>query len=91
MIYYYDQLLQHLASNVKTRRKQLGITQEILALDAGIDRTYISQIERGISNPSLLVLVKVAEILNVEVVELLAEPLETQDTNIGTNGAITVA
>ena len=83
MIYDYDQLLQHLASNVKARRKQLGITQEILALDAGIDRTYISQIERGISNPSLLVLVKVAEILNVEVVELLAEaklPLDTHDT-----------
>jgi transcriptional regulator with XRE-family HTH domain len=74
MIYNYDQLLQHLASNVKTRRKQLGITQEILALDAGIDRTYISQIERGISNPSLLVLVKVAEILDVDVVELLEEP-----------------
>lgn len=74
MIYDYDQLLQHLASNVKARRKQLGITQEILALDAGIDRTYISQIERGISNPSLLVLVKVAEILDVEVVQLLAEP-----------------
>lgn len=91
MIYDYDQLLQHLATNIKARRKELGITQEALALDAGIDRTYISQIERGISNPSLLVLVKVAEILNVEVVKLLAEPLETQDTNIGTNGAITVA
>lgn len=81
MIYDYDQLLQHLASNVKTRRKQLGITQEILALDAGIDRTYISQIERGISNPSLLVLVKVAEILDVEVVELLAEPELPPDTH----------
>ena len=81
MIYNYDQLLQHLASNVKTRRKQLGITQEILALDAGIDRTYISQIERGISNPSLLVLVKVAEILDVEVVELLAEPELPPDTH----------
>jgi transcriptional regulator with XRE-family HTH domain len=73
MIYDYDQLLQHLATNIKARRKELGITQEILALDAGIDRTYISQIERGISNPSLLVLVKVAEILDVEVVELLVE------------------
>lgn len=81
MIYDYDQLLQHLASNVKARRKQLGITQEILALDAGIDRTYISQIERGISNPSLLVLVKVSEILDVDVVELLAEPELPPDTH----------
>lgn len=84
MIYDYDQLLQHLASNVKTRRKELGITQEILALDAGIDRTYISQIERRISNPSLLVLVKVAEILDVEVTELLTKPeppVETQSTD----------
>lgn len=49
MIYDYNHLLQHLATNIKTRRKELGITQEALALDAGIDRTYISQIERGIS------------------------------------------
>ena len=78
MIYDYNHLLQHLATNIKTRRKELGITQEALALDAGIDRTYISQIERGISNPSLLVLVKVAEILDVEVVALLAEPPDRQ-------------
>ena len=76
MIYDYNHLLQHLATNIKTRRKQLDITQEALALDAGIDRAYISQIERGISNPSLLVLVKVAEILDVEVVELLANSAE---------------
>jgi transcriptional regulator with XRE-family HTH domain len=80
MIYDYNHLLQHLASNIKTRRKALGITQEALALDAGIDRTYISQIERGISNPSLLVLVKVAEILDVDVVALLAEPPDRHDT-----------
>ncbi len=61
-----------LAKNVKSRRKALGLSQERLALDAEIDRTYISQIERGISNPSLLVLVKIADRLDSEVVTLLS-------------------
>lgn len=65
-----------LAKNVKTRRKALGLSQEKLALDAEIDRTYISQIERGISNPSLLVLVKIADRLDSEVVALLSLPPE---------------
>jgi transcriptional regulator with XRE-family HTH domain len=38
-----------------------------LAFRAELDRTYISQIERGISNPSVLVLLKIAVILDVEI------------------------
>lgn len=69
-------LQKTLAKNVKIRRKALGLSQERLALDAEIDRTYISQIERGISNPSLLVLVKIADILDSEVIALLSLPPE---------------
>lgn len=69
-------LQKTLAKNVKIRRKELGLSQERLALDAEIDRTYISQIERGISNPSLLVLVKIADRLDSEVVALLSLPPE---------------
>ena len=46
-------------------RKQAGISQEELAFRASIDRTYISQIERGVGNPSLLVIFKIAQALNV--------------------------
>lgn len=60
-----------LAERVKALRIGLGISQETMALEAGIDRTYASQIERGISNPSLRVICAVAEVLQVEPAELL--------------------
>lgn len=46
-------------------RKDAGISQEELAFRASIDRTYISQIERGVGNPSLLVIFKIAQALKV--------------------------
>ena len=42
-----------LAENVRSARLAAGISQEELAFRAGIDRTYASQIERAIANPSL--------------------------------------
>lgn len=64
---------QTLAVRVKTLRMGLGLSQEAMALEAGIDRTYASQIERGVSNPSLRVICAVAEILGVEPIDLLSE------------------
>jgi transcriptional regulator with XRE-family HTH domain len=56
-----------LGDNVKRLRLSLNLSQEELAFRAELDRTYISQIERGISNPSVLVLLKIAVILDVEI------------------------
>jgi transcriptional regulator with XRE-family HTH domain len=47
------------------------LAQEALALDADIDRTYISGIERGIANPSALMLEKIAKRLGVTVQDLV--------------------
>jgi transcriptional regulator with XRE-family HTH domain len=55
----------------------LGLSQEAMALEAGIDRTYASQIERGVSNPSLRVICAVAKILGVEPVDLLSDKEKT--------------
>ena len=68
----FPTLQKRLARNVKLVRLTTGLSQEKLALEAEIDRTYISQIERGISNPSLLVLGKIANRLGVDVVDLLS-------------------
>ncbi|MCB5195695.1 helix-turn-helix domain-containing protein [Deefgea salmonis] len=70
----YDHLRQQLGKRVKARRRQQRLSQETLAFQAEIDRTYVSQIERGISNPSLHVLCKIAEALLVSVTDLLSEP-----------------
>ena len=47
------------------------LSQEDLALDAEMDRTYISAIERGKANPSALKLERIAKRLNVQVFELV--------------------
>lgn len=67
----FESLRRRLSANVKRRRRDLGFSQEGLAFEAGIDRTYVSQIERGVGNPSLLILTRLAATLKMKVVELL--------------------
>ena len=49
-----------LAMNLKAIRAEKGLAQERLALDAGEDRTVVSKIERAKTNPSLDVLLRLA-------------------------------
>jgi transcriptional regulator with XRE-family HTH domain len=67
----YERLRQTLAINTKALREARGLSQEALALEAEVDRTYVSQIERGVCNPSLRVLFQIANTLKVQVAELL--------------------
>jgi transcriptional regulator with XRE-family HTH domain len=52
--------------NVQRLRRELGWSQEDLAEESGLHRTYISGIERGIRNPTVLVLEQIADSLGVE-------------------------
>jgi transcriptional regulator with XRE-family HTH domain len=58
---------------VRSRREALGISQEELAFRADIHRTYVSQIERGLKSPSLSVIVKLAEALELSPAELVGQ------------------
>jgi transcriptional regulator with XRE-family HTH domain len=60
-----------LSENIRQLRGQRGLSQERLALEAGVDRTLVSKIERVIANPTLEVLVKLAIALQVPVTRLL--------------------
>ena len=64
---------QVLSENIKALRKERNLAQERLALEACVDRTVVSKIERQVSNPSLEILVKLALTLNVPVTRLLAK------------------
>jgi transcriptional regulator with XRE-family HTH domain len=68
-----DRLKANLARSVKLRRKELGLSQEELADLAEIDRTYASQIERGVANPSLEVLFRISSALDMELIKLFAK------------------
>jgi len=71
----YDELRERLASAIKQARARTGLSQEALALAAEVDRTYVSQLERGIANPSLLILYRIAKVLEVRVDTLLSSRL----------------
>lgn len=58
---------------VRRHRQRLGISQEKLAERARLDRTYISQIERGVKSPSLKALVALAKALDVQLHKLIRE------------------
>ncbi len=68
-----SKLRQILGRNVRLVRKRLRLSQEALANEAGIDRTYVSGIERGLRNPSINLLERLSAVLGVSPADLLAE------------------
>ena len=55
---------------VKTRREELRLTQEDLAAKAGLHRTYLSDVERGQRNTSLIIIERLAIAMSLTVSEL---------------------
>lgn len=65
-------LVQLLGRNVREHRKRRGMSQEQLALDADMKRSYVSDLERGLRNPSVRALGRLAAALGVDPRDLLA-------------------
>lgn len=59
-------VVQILGENVRHYRKLKGMTQEQLALEAGMERSYVSDLERGQRNPSVRAVGRLAEALGVQ-------------------------
>ncbi len=64
-------ILEGFGRLIAERRKSLGVSQEDFAERADLDRTYISGLERGVRNPSLTAIVKVAKGFGITTEELL--------------------
>ena len=69
----FHQVQQALATTLRAARRRCGLSQETFAFGAGVDRTYVSQTERAIGNPSVVVL---AERLGVDTAFLLSTPIQ---------------
>jgi transcriptional regulator with XRE-family HTH domain len=61
---------EHFGFALKARREELGLTQEEFADRAGIHRTYLSDVERGTRNISLLNIERIASALSLRLSEL---------------------
>ncbi len=58
-------VLALLGRNVREQRQAHGLSQEQLALDAGMKRSYLSELERGLRNPTVRALGRLATALGV--------------------------
>jgi len=68
-----DKILASLGKSIRKAREAKGLTQERLAELAGLDSTYISGIERGIRNPGIFSVAKIASGLGLTLTKLMEE------------------
>ena len=61
-----------LAQNMRSARKKRGWSQEDLAHESGIHRTYISDLERAARNPTISIVEKIAVALGLSAADLIA-------------------
>jgi len=60
--------------NLKHYREKSGLSQEAFAFQCGLHRTYVSGVERGVRNPTVVVLAKIAKALGIGPEKLLEPP-----------------
>jgi transcriptional regulator with XRE-family HTH domain len=65
-------ILKAFGKALREQRERKGLSQEALALEAEIDRSFVSQIERGLFQPSLSTLFKLADALEIRASVLIA-------------------
>ena len=63
-------LKKRIGSGIRQRRDELNLTQEALALEADVAHSYVSQIERGLRNPSVKTLFQLCTALQFDVDDL---------------------
>jgi transcriptional regulator with XRE-family HTH domain len=63
-----------LAGNLRRFREEQGLSQEAFADVCGLHRTYVSGVERGIRNPTITVVAKIARGLDISAAALMTEP-----------------
>jgi len=68
-----SQALREFGSRVREQRRRRGLSQEGLAEQAGLHRTYIGSVERGERNISLVNILVLAEALDVDAGELVTD------------------
>jgi transcriptional regulator with XRE-family HTH domain len=68
------QIREVFARNLRKVRHAKGLSQEALAHEAEVDRTYISALERGVYGATIDMVDKLATVLNVEASTLLERP-----------------
>jgi transcriptional regulator with XRE-family HTH domain len=75
-----NKVSQAFGAVLRSYREQAGLTQEQLALDASADRTFIWRLENGRTQPSLALLISLAEVMQVDPAELVSKTVSRLST-----------
>lgn len=65
--------LSLVGARVRTAREELRWSQERLAFESGLHRTYLSQLELGLRNPSICVALRIAKALGISLSDLIED------------------
>lgn len=79
-----DEILGKLGSTIRQIRRGRRMTQEDLAEIAGVNVKHLGEVERGNGNPTLQLLIKIADALGEEVSDLFAASTTQQDESTST-------
>lgn len=68
-----DKKLVRLGAAIRAKRKEMGVSQEELAIVSGVERSNMGKIERGENNLSVLNLIRIADALDSKAAEIMAD------------------
>ena len=66
-----DRQILLLGKKIRKTRKEIGLSQEALAYEAGLDRAYVGKIERGEQNITVVKLLQLSDALDVAMKDLI--------------------
>jgi transcriptional regulator with XRE-family HTH domain len=71
--FYGMDINKYFGDKIREKRLELNLSQEKLALEAEVDRTYVNDIEKGTRKISLSIAYKISKALNISLSELLKD------------------
>ena len=75
-----DRILTRVGNNIRRIRREQGLTIEQLSFASAVNKSYISDLERGVRNPTIVMLDRIAVALDIDVSELVNDPLKKKKT-----------
>ena len=69
----YKYAYGRLGKEILRLRKERKLSQDVLAVNCNMDRSYLAEVEEGKANPSLKVLCKIARGLNIQIDQLFVD------------------
>lgn len=66
-----NELLKHIGTKIKAYRKEKNLSQEELAWRVNMDRSYLSELENGLKNPTVIMLTNIAQAMELDLKDLL--------------------